>query len=92
MNKIAYIGPKEYAEAFSFLGFYCFGVDNEEEAIEKIDEIKGEFSIIIASRDILEKEIPGVVIMPGILEKKEGDYLKDVIKRAVGSDVTISAG
>ncbi|MDD2913205.1 MAG: hypothetical protein PHH17_01010 [Candidatus Pacebacteria bacterium] len=84
--KIAFIGPKEYSEAFSFLGFYCFSADNEKEFFQIFEEIKKEkFEVVFVSQDILSEEISGIVLLPGIVKKQDEEYLKKEITRAVGA-------
>jgi len=89
-NKIAFIGPKEYSKAFSFLGFYCFCAKDEKEANESIEKAKKEgFVLIFVSQDVLKKETPDIILLPGIVSKKDENYLKEEIKRAVGAKIPI---
>lgn len=89
-TKIAFIGPKEYFEIFSFLGFYCFPVNKKEDFFEVLDSVKKEnFGLIFASQDIVEKETPDIVVLPGIVKKNDKDYLREEIKRAVGTKLPI---
>ena len=88
---IAFIGPREYSECFAFLGFYCFEAENEAQAAVKIEEArKKNFDLIITSQDILDEE-KGIVVLPGILKKERKNYLEEEIKKAVGSEMPISA-
>ena len=89
-TRIAFIGPKEYSTAFSLLGFYCFSVDKEEEFSKVLEKVKKEnFDLIFASQDIVEKEFSGIVVLPGIVKKRDENYLKEEIKRAVGTKLPI---
>ncbi len=88
--KIAFIGPKEYFMAFSLLGFYCFFVNKKEEFSEILDKVKKEgFDLIFASQDIVEKETSDIVVLPGIVKKSDENYLREEIKRAVGTKLPI---
>lgn len=85
-SKIAYIGPKEYSMIFSFLGFYCFSVEKKEEFEDTLKNVKEEgFDLIFASQDIVSKETLDIVVLPGIVKKEDKDYLKEEIKRAIGT-------
>lgn len=84
--KIAYIGPKEYSMVFSFLGFYCFSVEKKEEFEDVLKNVKKEgFDLIFASQDIVSKETLDIVVLPGLVKKGDKDYLKEEIKRAIGT-------
>ncbi len=89
-SKAAFIGPKEYSTVFSFLGFYCFPVDRKEDFQKVLDRVEEEgFELIFASQDIVEKETSNIVVLPGIVKKGDENYLKEEIKRAVGTKLPI---
>lgn len=92
-KKTIFIGPKEYFKAFRLLGFECISADSEQEAIKKINKRKKEeeTGLIFASRDVLNKQIEGVTLIPGLVEKSKSDYLENKIKKAIGNEnITLS--
>lgn len=88
--KAAFLGPKGYNQIFSFLGFDCFAISNNKQAMEKIKELKENgFDLIFASKDVLEKEIEDVIILSGITKKAEDSYIEKEIQKAIGSKISL---
>ncbi len=91
-QKIAFVGPKEYANAMRFAGFECFKVFNKKESLEKIEELKKEdYALIFVSQDVCPDDIgfDRVVSLPGTVQASDDNYLKEEIKKAVGGEMDL---
>jgi len=90
--KVAFIGPEQYCQSFKLIGFKTFQANSQKQALEVINNLKTkEFGAVFASRDVLEKQIEGVVILPGLNKKEETDSLKEIIKKAIGKEVKLQS-
>lgn len=88
--KIAFVGPREYHRSLELLGFESFAVKSKKEALDLIKKLKSqEFGLVFASQDVLDEECPGVVILPGLVKKQKVDYLKNIIKKAIGKEIKL---
>ncbi len=88
-KRIAFIGPREYADAMRFAGFQCFSVSGKEEAQGKIEQLeKEEYALIFVAQDVCPDEIGlgRVVSLPGIAQAKDENYLKEEIVKALGGE------
>lgn len=87
-KRIAFIGPREYNLSLSFLGIECFGTKDKEELLTLIKKLKEDnFNLIFTTQDLLEDDIPGVVVLPGLVKKIDQNYLKKEITKAIGSEI-----
>ncbi len=90
-KKIAFVAPQQYAKSLSLLGFKTFEADSEQKAEQTIEDLKTkDFRLIFVSGDIFSKEIPGVVVLPGMTKKPETDFLQQIIKKAIGKEIKLS--
>ncbi len=88
MNRIAFIGPKQYYLSFSFLGAHCFSTEKED-VHSLIKRLKEEgYSIILTTEDVVSEGGEGVVVLPGMTSASCGETVKKEIARAVGSDIS----
>ncbi len=91
-RRIAFIGPKEYAQAMRFMGFICFGVLDEKEAEEEIIRLIDEdYALIFVAQDVSSDKIRSerVVVVPGIAKKEDKDFLSEEITKAVGGEIEL---
>ncbi len=91
--KIAFIGPQEYCNAMRFAGFECFKVMDENEAVELIEKIENEdYALIFVSQDVAPRDVglDKVVVLPGMAQASDQDYLKNEIKKAIGGEMNLS--
>lgn len=92
-KRIAFIGFPEYSNAMNFFGFDCFGVNDINEAEEKIRLLKEEdYSLIFISQDVAPDDVglDRVVVLPGIAKASDEQYLKKEIAKAIGGEVDLS--
>ncbi len=88
--KIAFIGPKQYSESMRLIGAETFEVNSEREALDLIKNLQNDdYKIIFASNDILEKDIEGVVVLPGIKKKEESVFLDRITNKVLGKNIKI---
>lgn len=100
--KIAILGTTESILGFKALGLDCFGVYNQEDAEEKIEEIyeKKEHGILFITEDWLEKlrlkldelksaALPAVIAIPGVRGATGAGEreISKIVEQAVGSDI-----
>ncbi len=91
MKKVAFIGLKSYYQVFSLLGFSCFEAENEQETRELIDKLqKEDFDLILTTEDLISSGGLGVVVLPGLKEKKTKTALKEQVEKALGGAVSTS--
>ncbi len=91
-NRVAFVGPEEYADMMRFMGFDCFGVLGKEQAAETINKLEEDnYALIFVSQDISPDNtgLERVVVLPGILNKKDDKFLQEEIAKAVGGDIEI---
>ena len=92
-QKIAFIGEKEYSQLMRFIGFDCFSVLNEQEAINLIEKLKQEnYALILISQDIASKDVGlgNVVVVPGMVKKSDKEEIKKEIIKAIGNEINLS--
>lgn len=88
--KIAFVGPREYHRSFQLLGFEGFAAQSKKGALDLIRKLKTQnFGLIFTSQDVLDEESPGVIILPGLVKKQKVDYLKNIIKKAIGKEIKL---
>ncbi len=91
-KKIAFVGPKEYAGVMRFAGFECYSVFNKTEAGKKIKELEeADYALIFVSQDICPDKtgMDRVVVLPGMLEGKDDNFLQEEISKAIGGDIEL---
>ena len=87
--KVAFIGPKQYSGSLKVIGFDSFEADSAEEVSKLIENLKNrDYGVIFTSSDIFKKDVEGVVVLPG-LKKIESNFLKNIIKKAIGKEIKI---
>lgn len=88
--KAAFIGLKQYSDALRSIGIDCFSVESAKDIPGLTDNLKKEgYGIIFTSQDIVLEDIKDVVVLPGLVKKGESNFLKNIIKKAIGKDIKI---
>lgn len=105
-ENIAIIGEKNFIYGFQGLSVDIFGVQNQQEARQMLEElVKQTYPIIYITetyaRDILDLiehlnkiSSSSIVIIPGtgVTEKLGDQQLKNIIRKAVGTEIINSGG
>ncbi len=91
-SRVAFVGPKEYVDMMRFMGFDCFGVLGKKQAAETISKLEEDnYALIFVSQDVSPDNtgLERVVVLPGVLSKKDDKFLQEEIAKAVGGDIEI---
>ncbi len=91
-ERIAFIAHKEYVNTMRFAGFECFPVTDKERAVEKLRELEEEdYALIFISQDVAPDKIglERVVVLPGIIKKKDEKFLQEEISKAIGGEMQL---
>ncbi len=92
-KRIAFVGPKEYANVMRFAGFESFKALTKKEASDLIEELKEkDYALIFVSQDVAPEKLglDRVVSLPGAVETSDKDYLKQEIIKAIGGEINIT--
>ncbi len=92
-QKIAFIAPKEYVNIMRFIGFHCFQSLNSEQSSQLIKQLQDEdYALIFISQDVCPDDIglDRVVVLPGIIQAHDSQYLKNEIKKAIGGEMDLT--
>ncbi len=93
MSKIAFIGLKNYYNAFRLLGFECFESKKGKETEDLIKKLKQEnFDLIFTTEDLISFSELGVVVLPGLKDRDgaEKTSIKRQVEKALGGAISPS--
>lgn len=102
--KIGILGNNNSILGFGALGVETFGVSNQNELSQAIQDIKaGEFAILLITEEIaqnyeqtiqnlFQETLPACLVIPGVKNEsgKAREGLKKILERALGSENLIN--